>query len=184
MVLKNWKKSATIIILIMMMALFGCQKAANPVNTKNTMQITSSAFQNSATLPAKYTCDGDNINPPLEISGTPENAKSLVLIVDDPDAPAGTWTHWTVWNIDPKTAEISENSVPTNSVEGTTSYNEKGYGSPCPPKNTGNHRYVFKIYAIDKMLNLQTSIKAEELYKTIENSILDKAEMVGVYSRQ
>lgn len=148
------------------------------------MQITSSAFENNETLPSKYTCDGENINPPLSISGTPENAKSLVLISDDPDAPAGTWTHWTVWNIDPKTAEVSENSVPANSVEGTTSFDETGYGSPCPPKGTGTHRYVFKIYAIDKLLDLPTSLKAEELYKTIEPSIIDKAEIIGLYSRQ
>lgn len=148
------------------------------------MEITSPVFKNNETLPVKYTCEGDNINPPLKISGTPENAKSLILIVDDPDAPAGLWTHWTAWNIDPKTTEISENSVPINSVEGITSFGNIGYGAPCPPKNSGTHRYFFKIYAIDHTLDLPTSITAEELYKTIEPSIVDKAEIIGLYSRK
>lgn len=170
-----------IIILIITMAFFGCKQAPQTINTIP-MQITSFAFKNNETLPTKYTCEGENINPPLEISDTPENAKSLVLIIDDPDAPAGLWTHWTIWNIDPKTKEIKENSVPVNSKEGITSFKNTGYGAPCPPKNTGVHRYFFKIYAIDKTLDLPTSTTSESLYKKIENSILDKAEIIGLYA--
>ncbi|MCK9186447.1 YbhB/YbcL family Raf kinase inhibitor-like protein [Candidatus Gracilibacteria bacterium] len=147
------------------------------------MQITSASFENNGILPTKYTCEGKNINPPLEISGTPENTKSLVLICDDPDAVSGIFTHWTVWNISPKTTEIKENSIPLNAIQGTTSFGKTGYGSPCPPKNTGKHRYTFKIYAIDKTLDIPASTTAETLYKTIENSIIDKAETIGIYSR-
>jgi Raf kinase inhibitor-like YbhB/YbcL family protein len=146
------------------------------------MKVESTAFKNNKLIPKIYTCDGENINPPLLISDVPENAKSLVLIVDDPDAPAGTWVHWTVWNIDPKVSGIPENSVPEGSVEGMTDSGRSGYVGPCPP--SGTHRYFFKIYALDTMLDLSPSVRAADIEKEMEASILAEAQLVGLYRRQ
>lgn len=156
-------------------------KVEKPVILANNMQIISPAFEHNAKIPSKYTCDGDDISPPLAISGVPEGAKSLVLISDDPDAPAGTWVHWTVWNIDPTTSKIPENSVPQAGIEGYTNFGKPGYGGPCPP--FGEHRYFFKLYALDKTLDLDASAKKKDIEKKMERYILDKAELIGLYKR-
>ncbi|GAG65703.1 unnamed protein product, partial [marine sediment metagenome] len=106
-------------------------------------------------------------------------AKSLVLIVDDPDAPAKTWVHWTVWNIDPKTTEILENSIPQDAVEGVTDFGTSGYGGPCPP--SGTHRYFFKLYALDTTLDLSSSATVEDIQEAMEGHILDSVELIGLY---
>lgn len=146
-----------------------------------TMKISSPMFQNNSAIPKKYTCDGENTNPPLEISEIPVEVQSLVLIVDDPDAPGGTWVHWTVWNIDPKTTRIEENSVPIKAVEGTTSFGRTGYGGPCPP--SGTHRYFFKLYALDIKLNLPLDTVKSGLLEAMADHILAETELVGLYSR-
>jgi len=138
------------------------------------MKIESSAFQNNQNIPPKYTCDGENINPQLKISGVPESAKSLALIVDDPDASMGTWVHWVVLNIDPETAEIPENSAPAGSLELKTSFDKPGYGGPCP--HTGTHRYFFKLYALDApKINSAEEIPAHTIAS---------AELIGLYQRR
>ena len=158
-------------------------KANQPMEGENkTMKIESSAFNNNETIPKKYTCDGENINPPLEFSEIPDSAKSLVLIVDDPDAPAGTWTHWIIWNIDSKITMIKENSVPQGSTEGITNSGKAGYSGPCPP--SGTHRYFFKIYALDNKLNIPPDTSRANLEKEMSGHILAKGELVGLYSRQ
>lgn len=131
-------------------------------------------------MPAKYTCDGENVNPPLSFSDVPQNSKSLVLISDDPDAPVGLWAHWIVFNIDPKISGISENSTFPNAKEGVTSFGKTGYGGPCPP--SGAHSYFFKLYALDAVLNLNNPDK-NALEGAMQNHILEKAELVGLYSR-
>lgn len=146
------------------------------------MKIESTAFKDNELIPPKYTCDGENINPPLVISDVPENAKSLVLVVDDPDASGGTFVHWTVWNINPHIKEIPENSCPQNSVEGMTDSGRAGYCSPCPPY--GTHRYFFKLFALNTTLDPDTSVKAADIEKEIEENILAKAQLVGLYRRQ
>lgn len=146
------------------------------------MKIASAAFEHNQAIPAKYTCDGENINPPLRISGIPAGTKSLVLISNDPDAPMGTWVHWTVWNILPETKEIGEDSMPAGGVEGITSFGNKGYGGPCPP--SGTHRYFFKLYAVDKMLDLPLSTKASDIEKAMAGHILDKSEIIGLYKKR
>ena len=133
-------------------------------------------------IPSKYTCEGEDINPSLKIVGVPKNAKTLVLIMDDPDAPMGTWVHWLVWNMSPQTTEILENSVPTSSVEGTTSWRRTGYGGPCPP--SGTHRYFFKLYALDIALNLSPQTDKAGLEKAMAGHILDKTELIGLYKKQ
>jgi len=145
------------------------------------IKITSPEFSHHGIIPPKYTCDGEDINPPLLIEEVPGEAKSLVLIVDDFDAPAGTWVHWLVWNINPKVREIAENSVPTDGVLGINDFGKLEYGGPCPPG--GTHRYFFKIYALDTILDLPKGAKKDELEKAMANHILDRGELMAKYSR-
>lgn len=151
------------------------------------MQLTSPAFAHNQNIPSKYTCDGLDVNPPLAIDSVPAGTKSLALIVDDPDAPGGTWVHWTLWNIPPDTKEIPGNIQPAGVIkvgasEGTTSFGGIGWGGPCPP--TGVHRYFFKLAALDTTLNLPASTKAEIVAEAILPHILAQAELIGLYQRQ
>jgi len=143
------------------------------------LAITSPAFENNGFIPSKYTCDGDNINPALKIAGVPEGTQSLTLIVDDPDAPMGTWDHWIVWNI-PPTERIEENSVP--GTEGLNDSRKHSYGGPCPP--SGAHRYFFKVYALDTKLVLHPNSRKKDVEKAMEGHILAKGEIVGLYKRR
>lgn len=145
------------------------------------MKITSPVFENQQLIPPKYTCDGDNVNPPLEISDVPPETVSLLLIVEDPDAPAGTWDHWLVWNIDPKTTSIEEDSFPEGAEQGTNSFGDEGYGGPCPPSDT--HRYFFKLYALDIRLSLGPQATGEDLEEAIDGHVLDQVELVGLYKK-
>ena len=147
-----------------------------------TMKLASSAFEKGQMIPDKYTCDGVNVNPPLSISDISSNTASLVLIMDDPDAPAGTWVHWVVANIDPKAAEIVENSVPMGAIEAITSFGKVGYGGPCPPQ--GTHRYFFKLYALDVKLDLPRSSTLADVEGAMTGHILGQSELVGLYKRQ
>lgn len=146
------------------------------------MQLTSPAFQNNAPIPREYTCDGKDTSPPLQISGVPVETKSLVLIVDDSDAPRGDFVHWLVWNIYPKTEEIAVNSVPVGAVEGTTDFGRTGYGGPCPP--SGTHHYQFKLYALDTVLSLDSSARKADLERALRGHILDNAHLTGLYKRE
>ena len=142
------------------------------------LSVESPAFENNKFIPAKYTCDRDDVNPPLVIKGIPEEAKTLVLIVDDPDAPMGTWNHWIVWNI-PPTGKIEENTVP--GIEGVNTARKVSYGGPCPPY--GTHRYFFIVYALDTKLSLNPDSKKKEVEKKMETHILATGELVGLYRR-
>jgi len=144
------------------------------------MQLSSSAFGQNQAIPSAYTCDGANINPPLEIAGVPQGAQSLALIVDDPDAPMGTWVHWVVFNIPASTTAIEEDSVPGET--GNTNFGDDRYGGPCPP--SGTHRYFFKLYALDTRLSLPQGAKKQALEKAMQGHVLAKAELIGVYKRK
>ncbi len=150
------------------------------------MKISSTAFNNGGPIPKKYTCDGDppsgGINPPLEISGVPEQARSLVLIVDDPDAASGNWTHWVVWNIPPGTTSIQENSVPGQAVQGKTSFGRNIYEGPCPP--SGTHHYYFHLYALPTELNISAFADAQALHKEIDGMTIAEADWMGEYAKQ
>jgi Raf kinase inhibitor-like YbhB/YbcL family protein len=146
------------------------------------MKITSSAFQEGAEIPAKFSRDGENINPALRIEGAPSNAKSLVVIMDDPDAPVGLFTHWIVWNIDPKTTEIAENSVPKGAVQGTNDYPTAGYGGPQPP--SGTHRYYFKVFALDQTLDLRSGAKRKELDKAMNGHVIAQGQLMGRFTHK
>jgi Raf kinase inhibitor-like YbhB/YbcL family protein len=142
------------------------------------LTITSSVFKNKGVIPAKYTCDGEDVNPPLSFEGVPEGTESLVLIVDDPDAPMGTWDHWVVWNI-PPVEKMEENSIP--GTEGLNDFGKHSYGGPCPP--SGTHRYFFKVYALDTKLDLPSNSRKRNVEKAMEGHILAKGEIIGLYSR-
>lgn len=146
------------------------------------MKIISSAFGNNQNIPFKYTCDGENISPPLEFFDAPAGISSFALIVDDPDAPRATFVHWLVWNIPPATSSISENSVPQGTTQGTTDFGEQKYGGPCPP--SGTHRYFFKLYALDVKLDLPSSSRKKDLEAAIQTHIIEKTELIGLYQRQ
>ncbi len=146
------------------------------------LKISSPAFQNNGSIPSKYTCDGANVNPPLKIENVPAGTKSLALIVDDPDAPRGIWVHWVVWNIDPKIGEIRENTVPKGSIQGVNDFEKHDYGGPCPP--SGTHRYFFKVYALDTLLNFSSDAGKAGLEKAMQGRILAQAQIVGLYKRK
>jgi len=173
------KKAAVFIIILIVVAVASIFLF---VKIKPSMiNITSPAFKNGGTIPSKYTCDGENINPPILIDGVSESTKSLVLIVDDPDAPVGTFNHWLIWNIDPKTNEIKENSRPPEAITGTNSAGLLKYTGPCPP--SGTHRYFFKIYALDTILGLSGAAAKQDVEGAMKNHIIDSGELMAKYSR-
>ena len=149
------------------------------------MKLTSPAFKNDSIITKKYGYKHGNISPPLKIEKIPEGTKSLVLIMDDPDAMAAVgkvWSHWIIWNISPNVSEITENSIPENCIQGKTDFGEIGYGGPAPPDK--EHRYVFKLYAIKSILpNLQGS-SINEIENSIQDKILEKTELYGKFSPQ
>lgn len=146
-----------------------------------TMKLSSAAFENNAMIPAEYTCDGQDISPPLSISGVPSKAKSLALVMDDPDAPGGTFTHWVVWNISPdKTEFVKDEKI--SFPQGRTSFGDIGYGGPCPP--SGVHRYFFKLYALNSMLDLEEESTKKDLERAMTGKVVEQATLIGKYSRK
>ena len=142
------------------------------------IKLTSTAFKQNAFIPSRYSCDGENINPPLDVDHMPEGTKSFALIVDDPDAPKGTWVHWVVWNI-PALLHLKENHIPGN--EGINDFQRHHYGGPCPP--SGTHRYFFKIYALDTILDLPEDTTKFKLEKAMHHHIISVGELIGLYKR-
>jgi len=144
------------------------------------MKLTSPAFTHNGAIPSEYTCDGADLSPPLSISDVPPNAKSLALVMDDPDAPVGTWDHWVVYNIPPSVSQINKGEEP-NGDPGANSWSRFGYGGPCPP--SGTHRYFFKLYALDTELKFQESPSKKDLESAMQGHIIAKAELMGTYKR-
>ena len=187
---KNFSKILIIILFLILTAgiivLFVKNSSKQNVSlepeTPQIMKITSPVFQNNSYLSAKYTCDGENINPPLQIEEVPTGTQSLILIVDDPDAPSGTFLHWLIWNINPDTSVIEENSLPVGAKQGRNDFGKNNYNGPCPP--SGTHRYFFKIYALDKKLDLPEGASLNQVLQAIQNHLLDEAQLVGLYQRK
>lgn len=146
------------------------------------MNLISSAFEDGGQIPAKYTCDGVNVSPPLAIESLPGGTKSIVIIMSDPDAPGGDWVHWTIWNIDPSFSHLSENETPPMSTEGITDFGNYGYSGPCPP--SGIHRYQFHAYALTRDLMLNPDTNKEYLLNSMHGLILEEAVLTGLYSRE
>jgi Raf kinase inhibitor-like YbhB/YbcL family protein len=145
------------------------------------MKVTSSAFQEGGNIPSKFTCDGGNASPPLQIAGVPSQAKTLVLIADDPNAPGGLFIHWLVWNIPPQTNSIAEGSAPKG-VHGTNDFGKSRYGAPCPP--SGSHRYYFRVFALDRELTLPAGAKRSQLDGAMKGHVVAQGELMGRYSRK
>jgi hypothetical protein len=135
------------------------------------------------TIPPKYTCDGDNTNPPLAFSEIPEGARSLVLIVDDPDAPAGLFTHWTVFNMSPAALQVPDNGLPMTGKQGATDFGNIGYGGPCPPSGGGAHRYCFRLFALDAELNLSEGVSRQDLDAAMNDHLIETAVLAGHYGK-
>jgi len=181
------KKLLLLFVCLSLLAV-SCGTSAPPVKPQQTeennmLKITSSAFQANQPIPKKYTCQGDNINPNLKIDGVPAAAKSLALILHDPDAPReGGFTHWVVWNIPVQTSEISENSVPQGAVQGQNGAGKNTYIGPCPP--TGSHRYYFYVYALDVNLDLRATTDKAGLEAAMDGHIIDQGELMGTYQKE
>ena len=141
--------------------------------------VSSPAFGNNQMIPKKFTCDGINVNPPLDIEDITEEARSLAIIVDDPDAPRGTWVHWVMWNI-PVTHHIKENEA--HGLQGLNDFQKRQYGGPCPP--SGTHRYFFKVYALDTILDLPSETDKAHLERVMAEHIISFGELVGLYKRE
>lgn len=163
----------------MLMAVFAVGKEMKKMSS---VTVSSPAFSHNGSIPARFTCDGQDINPPLQFGNVPQGAKSLALIVDDPDAPAGTWVHWVAWNIPPGLGEMKEGSVPGEVRQGLNSWKRNSYGGPCPP--SGTHRYFFKLYALDSTMELPLSTTKASLEKAMKGHVLGSGELVGTYRRR
>ena len=140
------------------------------------LEVTSPAFRPGAMIPRKYTCEGEDINPPIDIGELPPSTRSLAVVADDPDAPSGTWLHWLVWNIT-VTHHIHENEVPGD--QGVNDFGRSDYGGPCPPDR--EHRYYFKLYALDSRLNIPDTSEIDVLENAIEHHVIEEAELLGRY---
>src|SRR5262245_5883190 len=144
------------------------------------MKFTSSAFQNNQKIPKRYTCDGEDLSPPLHFGDIPEGTTSLALIVEDPDAPSGTFDHWIVWNLPPSNHELAEGAhVPKQGMNG---FHERRYRGPCPPAGKPHH-YVFKLYALDKLIDLSDGSPKAALENAMKGHILGQAQLIGIYQR-
>ncbi len=145
--------------------------------------LESEAFDNGGVIPRKYGYKNGNLSPPLKIGGAPENTSSLALIMDDPDAMGAVgkvWVHWVLWNIDPSTMELKENSIPKDCLEGETDFGEIGYGGPAPPDK--EHTYIFKLYALDQNLDIDKSSTKKQIEKAMNNHIIAETRLEGRYS--
>ncbi|MDD5067147.1 MAG: YbhB/YbcL family Raf kinase inhibitor-like protein [bacterium] len=174
------------LLLIFLILFFGSSLSSAELNIKSEktggakMRLSSSAFSDNGMIPSRYARTGSNISPPLAIQDIPANAKSLALAVDDPDSPSGTWGHWVVWNIPPDTKSIPEGTQPKG-VKGRNDFGRLEWDGPSPP--SGTHTYVFKIYALDILLNLKEGAGKKDMEKAMEGHIFAKAVLKGKFSR-
>lgn len=171
---------ATIIILFGAIIIIFEPQTKDQSVKNSTLKLTSPAFDNGNMIPVNYTCQGQNINPPLEISGVPPQTKSLVLVMDDPDSSLKSWTHWIVYSIPPETNLVQAGVAP--GVQGVNSWSEAGYGGPCPP--SGQHRYVFKLYALDISPQFIKTPTRSDLETLMKGHILDQTQLTGLYSKK
>ena len=193
--MKKLRSISVIVVLGLFLLLFlGCAgrqpQIAQPANTpkqeKVEIKLTSAAFKDGEPIPRAYTCDGANISPPLEWSGVPKSAKTIVIVCDDPDAPGGTWVHWVLYNLPADNIGVVENLPATETLkaggfQGKNDFGKTAYGGPCPP--SGTHRYFFKIYALDSELPLKAGATRAELMKAMEGHIVVQGQLMGTYRR-
>ncbi|MBI3397759.1 MAG: YbhB/YbcL family Raf kinase inhibitor-like protein [Deltaproteobacteria bacterium] len=176
---------ASLIVLALLAVVFSSNISIAKEETA--MQLKSTVFEDNGLIPKKYTCDGSDVSPPLTWSKPPVGTKSIVLICDDPDAPMGTWVHWTLYGLSPETTSLPENVPKQKEVlggarQGITDFRKIGYGGPCQPKGPA-HRYFFKIYALDIELNLPAGATKQDMEKAMKGHILAEGQLVGKYGR-
>ena len=179
-----------VIVIIFSLLLAGCdgederlrEAEESEAVAFNLLTLRSPAFAEGERIPTQYTCDGVDIPPPLTWQDLPADAASYALIVDDPDAPGGIWTHWVVYNVPPEITEFPEDVSPDLGTQGTNSWNEIGYRGPCPPD--GEHRYFFKLFALDIVLNLEEGADRETVLEAVDGHILAQGQLMGVYERE
>jgi Raf kinase inhibitor-like YbhB/YbcL family protein len=178
--------------IIGLVLICGCQQkgqngSMDTGGRKMNMKVTSAAFEEGASIPKKFTSDGDNISPQIAWTGIPTDTKSIALICDDPDAPIGLFTHWVLFNLPADTKELSEGvqtqkTLPNGAKQGANDAGKIGYTGPCPP--SGTHRYFFKVYALDTEVKLDPGIRVTQLQKAVQGHILAEGQLMGIYSRQ
>jgi Raf kinase inhibitor-like YbhB/YbcL family protein len=169
-------------MIFLFMIFFAMHSIHAEARDMDKLKLSSPAFKHNESIPSNYTCDGADINPALMIENVPSKAESLALIVDDPDAPAGMWVHWILWNMSPAINEIKENSVPSGAHQGINDFRKTDYGGPCPP--SGTHRYFFKLYALDTRLSLGPKTKKADLERAMNGHIIAHSELIGLYKRK
>lgn len=184
----------SVLLVCCWIALAGCSSSqarreapSKAVKAMN-FAIGSASFSDGGTIPKQFTCDGENVSPQLSWSGPPAGTKTFALIVQDPDAPAGTWTHWLLFDIPASTTQLSENvakteELPDGARQGKNDFGKIGYGGPCPPPGKP-HRYFFKLYALGSKINLKAGASKQELQQAMEGYVLAQTEIVGTYGRQ
>lgn len=175
------KKIILILVVFLCLILFSLLFTVHRSPMKEGNMKLTSVFEHNENIPSVYTCDGQDLAPVLTISDVPQGTQELVLIVDDPDAPMGTWVHWLVYNLPVDTTKIEAEKLPVEAKQGMTDFGRIGWGGPCPP--SGTHRYFFKLYALDKKLYLPEGLKKSELEKEIKAHVIEKTELIGLYKR-
>src|SRR6185369_3042183 len=176
--MKKW----LILLFLMLGSILSTEVLGKEVRKMEKLTVTSAAFAEGAAIASKYTCDGQDVNPPLVMGATPAGTRSLALIMDDPDAPVGTWVHWVAWNIPPQTREIPENGLPAGTMQGLNSWKRNDYGGPCPP--SGTHHYYFKLYALDTALTLAPSTTKADLERAMKGHVIAAGQLMGTYKRR
>lgn len=177
-------RAGSLVALLLLAGCLGAKSLPDPAqNAPRTLTVTSSAFSEGQPIPRSYSCDGADASPPISIAGVPDGTRALALIMDDPDAPRGTWTHWTFWNLPAARNHLPQGADVTSlgAVQGWTSSGEPGYGGPCPP--SGTHRYFFKVYAQDALLNLPAGATLQDFVKALGGHVLAWGQLMGTYSR-
>jgi Raf kinase inhibitor-like YbhB/YbcL family protein len=175
-------------VLGFLLGTIGTESVAAEKTQKGVMQLSSTVFTEGGSIPAPYTCDGRNVSPPLKWSGVPADAKALVLIVDDPDAPVGTWVHWVLYDLPANSNELPEDVqksqyVAGGAMQGINDFRHLGYGGPCPPPGKP-HRYFFKLYALKQALGLKPGLTKKEIEQALEKHLLAQAQLMGTYKRK
>ena len=178
----GWMLPMFIVMLLPILTMFAMYPALARMVKSARMKLSSPAFNHAEAIPSQYTSDGEDTNPPLLIAGVPDEAKSLALVMEDPDTPGGAWVHWLLWNIAPATLQIEPAGVPAGAEQGANSWERRNYRGPCPP--AGTHRYFFRLYALKERLDLPGSSTRNDLDRAMQGKILAQTELLGIYSRK
>jgi Raf kinase inhibitor-like YbhB/YbcL family protein len=175
---------AVVAVLVLVAGCGGGEKPKAPTpDAPPGIELTSSAFREGMPIPPKYTCEGSETSPPLAWAGAPQATKSFALLVDDPDAPGGTYTHWTVYGIAATAKGFAEGEAPSGSIQGENSFGDDKYGGPCPPKGDHAHRYVFQLYALKAPLGLKPGAKPDAVRQAIAKDALARGRLIGTFKR-